>query len=64
MEPHQLRVVVERDELKDKLDKLNAFINSDKFTELVETEEQHRLMRQANLMSSYLDVLNERILNF
>lgn len=64
MEPHQLRVVNERDELKDKLDKLDIFINSDKFTELVETEEQHRLMRQANLMSSYLDVLNERILYF
>jgi len=63
MQPHQERVIVERDELKNRLDKLNAFLNGDVFKALPEIE-QSDLLRQEAAMSKYFDALNSRISRF
>ena len=65
MLPHQQRVIDERDELSNKLTKLNAFINSDTFTEKVkDLRERDRLILQKFIMTRYLEILNERITAF
>lgn len=61
--PHQQRVVAERDELRERLTKLNEFIEGDVFKTL-DTAEGWRLQRQQGYMSAYLGVLCERIENF
>lgn len=58
--PHQQRVVGERADLADKLDKLGVFLGGSVFNELPE-DERDRLTRQHAAMSSYLNVLDERI---
>ncbi len=63
MAPHQERVVVERDELSDKLTKLTSFLVSDKIMS-VHAEEASRLMKQASIMKEYLAILDERIAAF
>jgi hypothetical protein len=63
MEAYQERVLAERDELSERLDKLRTFLNSAKF-DAVPRPEQVRMTRQYLAMSSYLDVLNERIAAF
>lgn len=60
LEPHQYRLLNERAELRDRLEKLMAFINCEAFP-CVPPLEQDRLKRQANYMGAYLDVLNERV---
>lgn len=60
MQPHQQRVVTERDELAEKLTKLNSFIGGQIFNGLP-ADERVRLAKQAGLMKDYLDILNERI---
>lgn len=65
MLPHQQRVIDERDELSNKLTKLNAFINSDGFTKTVkDLRERDRLILQKFIMTRYLEILNERITAF
>jgi len=60
-QPHQRRVMIEHEELNEKLWKLHEFINgSDTFKELP-TEEQDRLKRQLTAMSEYHGILAERI---
>lgn len=61
--PHQLRVIDERTELAAKLFKLNEFIKSTTFASLDSTE-QGRLKLQSMLMTSYCQVLQERIAAF
>lgn len=63
MQPHQERVVTERDELQDKLTKLVAFYDSKIFAGL-DDGEQSRLTRQRAFMEGYCKVLNERIAAF
>ena len=63
MQPHQQRVVTEKDELAEKLTKLNAFIGGEIYNGLPE-DERTRLARQATAMKDYLDILNERIQAF
>lgn len=63
MQLHQHRVVTERDELADKLTKLNDFIGGTTYDGL-DVNERNRLCRQAAIMKDYLDVLNERIAAF
>lgn len=58
--PHQQRVVGERDELADKLKKLETFFTNPIFDGLPKAEKD-RLKRQAGHMDGYLAVLNERI---
>lgn len=62
MLPHQQRVIAERDELSVKLAKLIVFIKSNDFAKKVQDErERGRLTQQKDIMSQYLDILNERI---
>ena len=61
--PHQHRVVVEKEDLDDRLDKLNAFFSTSIFDTLPVTE-QARLRRQAVAMRIYSEVLDERIQAF
>jgi hypothetical protein len=60
LEPHQYRLLNERADLRDKLDKLMSFINCEAFP-CVPSAERDRLKRQANHMGEYLNVLNERV---
>lgn len=63
LQPHQTRVIAERDELATRLTALQAFIKSDRFSS-VEIAEQGRLLRQELIMVDLLAVLNERIAAF
>ena len=60
MQPHQQRVADEHAELDDRLVKLNAFINSDKFSAVSQTE-QDLLIRQSVWMTGHLGVLVQRV---
>ena len=60
LEPHQYRLLNERAELREKLEKLDLFIHSEAFP-MVPPPECDRLQRQANHMGEYLNVLNERV---
>ena len=63
MQPHQERVVIEKKELDEKLEKLLAFIGAGSgpiFSKLI-TEEQERLTTQARIMKEYSDILADRI---
>ena len=60
MEEWQERVVKERDELKEKCDKLRSFLNSEPFNKL--NVQQQRLLSEQHLhMLAYLAVLGDRI---
>ena len=63
LKPHQQRVLTEKDELAEKLTKLNAFIGGETYLGL-SGEERVRLAKQAEIMKDYLDILNERITAF
>jgi len=63
LQPHQQRVVTEREELEDKISKLTSFTDTAIFASLDENE-QERLTRQLSHMNAYSDVLAERIENF
>lgn len=63
MQPHEERVVAERDDLKRKLERLEAFLHSPRIND-IDQQEAHRLRRQAEVMSEYLGILNSRIEHF
>ena len=64
MEPHQQRVVDEKEKLDAKIAALDNFIcNSETFKQLP-FEEKARLSRQFSFMELYSDVLGERIAAF
>jgi hypothetical protein len=63
MQPYQERVVDERNELAEKVEKLRIFLSSASFIAL-RVAEQDRLVRQYQHMTAYLDILNQRILAF
>jgi hypothetical protein len=58
--PHQQRVIAERDDLSEKLNKLRAFIGSHKFND-VTPPERMLLWAQDQCMNAYLTALNKRI---
>lgn len=60
MEAYQERVIAEREELFEKFDKLRTFCRMELFTGLP-YQEWGRLTRQLMVMTTYLDILNERI---
>ncbi len=64
MQPHQQRVVDEKKELDDKLTKLHAFFTATPTFESLDSAEQSRLRRQAELMGQYSAILGERIAAF
>lgn len=63
MQEFQQRVVTEETELKDKIDKLTAFLPTGIFRRLPE-EEQGRLREQLDYMTKYDGVLVRRIAAF
>ena len=62
-QPHQQRVVDEKTELDDRRSKLAAFLYTGTF-EALDAAERERLEKQLRLMTSYSDVLAERIKAF
>lgn len=60
LQPHQERVVTEKRELDEKIEKLQAFFGTDIYPTL-DTAEQMRLQMQHHLMSGYSLVLQQRI---
>lgn len=64
LQPHQQRVVDEKAELDERLQKLDAFIKGSPVFAGLASEEQLRMVRQATAMSSYSEVLGERIAAF
>lgn len=63
MQPHQERVVQEKAELSEKVDKLETFIGGSIYASLPPAE-QSRLTRQHLIMQLYEQVLSERIAAF
>ena len=63
MKPHQERVVIEKEELDSKLQKLRIFIGGETYRTL-ENAEQSRLNRQLEAMTLYSQILGERITAF
>ena len=63
MEPHQERVVTEKEELDVKIDKLDIFRAGEIFPTLPEAE-QDRLNMQLSHMRAYSGVLADRITAF
>ena len=63
MQAYQERVVVERDELSEKIDKLRTFLGGSVFPTLPIAERQ-RMTMQYLAMAAYRDALNERIAAF
>lgn len=60
MQPHQERVVQEKQELDERLFKLRLFLEKQAFKELPE-KERDLLVEQEVCMHTYSDVLGERI---
>lgn len=63
LQPHQQRVVDEKNELSERLAKLLAFFQGPIFPTLGEAE-RSRLRNQARFMDGYAAVLEERIAAF
>lgn len=63
MQPHQERVVAEKSELDEKVEKLGSFVHGSVYASLAEPERK-RLMRQLCLMRDYSTVLGDRIAAF
>ena len=63
MEAFQTRVVEEKASLDEKIEKLDAFIGTERFCALPEAE-QARMVRQLAVMREYSGVLGERIAAF
>lgn len=63
MQPHQQRVVDEKDQLAERLGKLLVFTQTPLFSTLPEAE-QTRLHCQVLFMDGYLKVLEQRIAAF
>jgi hypothetical protein len=60
MEAFVERMITEKDELQDKVTKLENFINGEKFKELKGLEQVY-LKEQLKFMRGYLSVLRQRI---
>jgi hypothetical protein len=64
MQPHQQRVVDEKKELDEKLDKLKAFIETSSIFKSLPVDERDRLGRQFDVMAEYSSILSQRIAAF
>ncbi len=62
-EPWQLRVIEEKKELDARLVKLSEFLSGEAFAVMTE-DDQELLLSQKNHMSTYSDILGERIARF
>jgi len=63
MQPHQERVIAERARVDGDTERLHAFTGTETMRSL-DLAEQHRLVRQLNLMRQLRTVLDERIAAF
>lgn len=61
MQPHQQRVIDEKQELDNKIEKLNAFTNSSEIYKGLPVEDQKLLQQQKVHMANYSLVLAQRI---
>jgi hypothetical protein len=64
MQPHEVRVVVERDELDHKIWALCDFIGSYNIFKSLPEPEKSRLQVQLHYMQGYSHILHERVKNF
>lgn len=64
MQPHQERVVTEKNELDEKLDKLKSFIEVSPIFKALPSDEQKRLNLQFDAMAQYSSILGARIAAF
>jgi hypothetical protein len=62
--PHQQRVILEANDLGEKLYKLNEFISLNPLFKELDDLEQARQLKQSDLMFRYFQVLNGRISAF
>lgn len=60
LQPHQQRVMDEKNELSSKIDKLEDFLGTPNFSILNKTD-QVLLLAQRDIMSAYLNILYSRI---
>lgn len=63
LEAYQERVLEERAQLNDRLNKLDAWLYTEKFN-CLSLDDQDLLITQQRIMVEYLDVLDQRINNF
>lgn len=64
MQPHQQRVVDEKTELDEKLDRLKVFIETNPVFRTLSDDERGRLNRQFDVMAEYSSILSQRIAAF
>lgn len=64
MQPHQQRVVDEKNELEIKAKALSHFISENPLFNSIEPAEQERMKLQNDIMWQYFEVLQDRIANF
>ena len=64
MQPHQQRVVDEKNELDEKAKKLSEFIGNSDIFPLLDAAEQERLKAQSDIMRRYSEILGQRIAAF
>jgi len=61
MSEHIQRMKLEHKELKEKTDKLGAFIHGNEIFKTLDDIEQSRMIKQHGFMEAYLQVLEQRI---
>jgi len=61
LQPHQQRVVTERDDLNIKINALDGFIKGSLIFHNLPKDEQALLKRQCEVMKEYSDILQSRI---
>ncbi|WP_182341926.1 crAss001_48 related protein [Comamonas koreensis] len=59
--PHEERMLREHSDLRDRLDKLNAFVSDNPMFQKLTEAEQGRMKRQAQAMTAYCEILDDRI---
>lgn len=64
LQPHQLRVVEEHNELVTKIKSLTEFILNSEVFKSLDAAEQSRLRNQESVMIEYAKILSVRIENF
>jgi len=64
MLPHQQRVVDEKNELFDKIEKLDDFIKTNPIFGQMELQDQQLLKEQLKHMNAYWNVLRQRVEGF
>jgi len=61
MQPHQQRVVDEKNELQSKINALSGFIDRNDLFKSLPWDEKVRMLMQLRAMKEYADILKQRI---